>query len=425
MRTPPALHDVFGESASAREILAVLGFGLAAAAWLMLGLDAEYPTLPWWRLTIAALLITDIAAGSVANFTRSTNDFYAARPGKRWVFLAVHGHVLALAAALGADLGVALAVWAYTVVAASLVNLLAGKASQRFVAGLLLAIALLWIPQWPGVAAPLTVVYCLFALKVVYAFAVDHRSGATARPRHDTAMRHGTAAAPIRELSASDRAAFVAVMSAAFADDPWIEAALGPASEPSSAGRRSAFVSFMFDHTRLLGGRPLGLFDGDRLVACALLEPPAPRWRTTLGMVTSAVRFLPVALRLGARRTARLNRYVRQTSQAAPSAPHHYLTMIGVTPSERRRGWGKRLMYEVIARSERTATSHGLALDTENPDNVPMYLRWGFAVTAQIELDGAHATAMFRPHAGRADALACQINVSSDSRTSPTGGAAT
>jgi hypothetical protein len=46
--------------------------------------------------------------------------------------------------------------------------------------------------------------------------------------------------------------------------------------------------------------------------------------------------------------------------------------------------------------------SHGVARDTENPDNVPLYRRLGFVVTATVELDGARATAMFGPHAGRA-----------------------
>ena len=272
MHSPPALHDVFGASPSAREIVAVLAFGLGVTAWLMLGLHAGHATLPWWRWAIAALVITDIAAGCVANFTRSTNDFYAARPRKRWVFIAVHGHVLALAAALGADLGLALAVWAYTVAAAAVVNLLAGTTTQSFVAGLLLAVGLVWIPQCRGLAAPLLVAYSLFVLKVVYAFAVDHHRGAAVELR--PTAQQDSASDPVRELGAADRPAFIALMSAAFARDPWIEAALGVADAPTSSGRRAAFVSFMFDHNRLLGGRPLGLYDGDRLVACALVEPP-------------------------------------------------------------------------------------------------------------------------------------------------------
>lgn len=402
MHAPPALHEVFGESPSGREILAVLAFGIGAAVWLTLGLRTEFAGLPWWRLTIAALVITDIAAGCVANFTRSTNDFYAARPRNRWVFIAVHGHVVVVAAALGADLEIALVVWAYTVVAASVVNGLAGAPAQRFVAGLLLAVALVWIPQLDGIAAPLVVVHCLFVLKVVYAFAVDHRAGGRAGFVDDAGVGGVAEHRPIRELGAGDRSAFIALMSAAFAHDPWIEAALGLADARGSSDRRAAFASFMFDHNRLLGGRPLGLFDGDRLVACALLEPPASRWRTGLGMLASLVRFVPVAMRLGARRTARLNAYLLRTRAVAPRAPHHYLAMIGVTPSEQRRGRGKKLMHELIARSARVPVSLGLALDTENPDNVPLYLRLGFTVTATVELDGARATAMFLPHAERA-----------------------
>lgn len=397
MYIPRALHDVFGKSPSARETVAVLAFGLGVAAWLMLGLHAEYATLPWWRSTIAALVIADIAAGCVANFTRSTNDFYATRPRNRWVFIAVHGHVLALAAALGADLWTALAVWAYTVAAAAVVNLLAGTAKQTFIAGLLLAVGLVWIPQRHGVAAPLLVAYCLFVLKVVYAFAVDHHRGATAEDGPVGVAHRDSTSGPIRALGADDRSAFVAVMSAAFARDPWIEVALGIADAPASSNRRAAFASFMFDHNRLLGGQPLGLFDGDRLIACALLEPPASRWRIGLGMLASLLRFAPIALRLGARRTARLNAYMLRTRAVAPKAPHHYLAMIGVAPDAQRRGWGKRLMHEVIARADRVPVSLGLALDTENPDNVPLYRRWGFAVTATVELDGARATAMFRP----------------------------
>ena len=394
MHAPPALHDVFGESPSKREIAVVLAFGIGAALWLTLGLRAESSGLPWWRLLIAALVITDIAAGCVANFTRSTNDFYATRPRNRWLFIAVHGHVLLVAAALGVDLVPALAVWAYTVLAASVVNALAGAPAQRVDAGVLLAAALVWIPQLDGVAAPLVVVHCLFVLKVVYAFAVDHRAAAR-RVEHDGAAER----APIRELAGTDRSGFVTLMSAAFARDPWIEAALGPATDPSASGRRAAFASFMFDHNRLQGGRPLGVFDGERLVGCALLEPPLSRWRAGLGLLASLLRFVPVALRLGARRTARLNAYLLRTRAVAPRAPHHYLAMIGVAPDQQRRGRGQQLLREVIAQAARVPASHGVALDTENPDNVPLYQRLGFAVTATVELDGAHATAMFRPHA--------------------------
>lgn len=188
MRVPSALHDVLGESPAGPEIVAILGFGLAAAGWLMTGLYQAAVALPWWRLVLAGLLVADIAAGCVANFTRSTNDFYAARPRNRWIFIAVHGHVLGVAWALGAALPVAAAVWAYTVLAAAVVNALAARPAQTFVAGLLLSVGLVWIPQQHELAPPLVVVYCLFLVKVAYAFAVDHYRST---PRSEPASSDG------------------------------------------------------------------------------------------------------------------------------------------------------------------------------------------------------------------------------------------
>lgn len=393
MRVPSALHDVLGESPTGLELVAVLLFGVGVAGWIMTGLHAATAGLPWWRLVLAGLLVTDVAAGCVANFTRSTNDFYAARPRNRWVFIAVHGHVLAVAWALGAALPVAAAVWAYTVLAAAVVNALAGRPGQIFVAGVLLAAGLVWIPQQRELAPPLVVVYCLFLVKVVYAFAVDH---------YRSTPRAEAPAAAVRDLGAGDREAFVAVMSAAFARDPLVVAVLGAddATGPA-ARRRDAFMSFMFDQNRISGGRPRGAFVDGRLVACALLEPPpASRLVGTLRMVAAALAFVPVAIRCGGRATAQLNDYVRRTRRVAPAAPHCYLAMLGVTPLAQGQGWGKRLVYDAIAQAERAPRSTGIALDTENPDNVALYTRWGFETVAIVELAGVRAVAMFRPREG-------------------------
>jgi len=150
----------------------MLGFGVVVAAAMVAGLPAS--ALPTWRLGLAALLAFDIGAGCVANFTRSTSDYYAARPSLRWVFLAVHVHVPALAWALGQSLTLAGAVWAFTIVSGSLVNLWAGRPTQRFVGGLLLACGCAGVPLVSAAPPSLVAVYLLFVLKVQYAFAVDH-----------------------------------------------------------------------------------------------------------------------------------------------------------------------------------------------------------------------------------------------------------
>ena len=67
----------------------------------------------------------------------------------------------------------ALLVWAWTVGSAAVVNLLAGHASQRLVAGGLFALSLL-APLGLTMPVPMQVVAALFTLKVAYAFAVRH-----------------------------------------------------------------------------------------------------------------------------------------------------------------------------------------------------------------------------------------------------------
>ncbi|MBE2254106.1 MAG: GNAT family N-acetyltransferase [Myxococcus sp.] len=386
MRAPPALHDVLGEAPSAREVSAVLLFGLGAAAWVMFALSATTASLPWWRVAVAALLVADIAAGCVANFTRSTNNFYATRPSKRWAFIAVHLHVLGVAWALGAAMSLALAVWAYTMVVASVVNRLRPGPTQTFVGGLGLAGAVTWLPQ-SGAPPPLVVVYLLFVMKVAFSFAVDHYRDAA-----------GAAAPlqPLRELDDADRPAFVALMSAAFARDPFMLAVFGrDRPQETNARRREAFL---FDAARWSSWRRRGLFVGDRLVACALIEPPQTSGLLgALRLAVVALRFIPVVVRVGVRGASALNDSVRQTRAVAPRAPHHYLVMLGVTPDQQGQGWGRRLLDDAIALSERSPGSSGLALDTENPDNVGWYRRWGFVEGATVELAGVKAFTLFRP----------------------------
>jgi len=168
------LHDVFGEAQRPGQLIAILGFGIAVPAILAATSPDLVRSVPPWRAVLALLLVLDIAAGCVANFTRGTSDFYAARPRNRWIFIAIHLHLVAVAALLDADLAPAIAVWGYTIAGAIAVNRLAGKPSQTFIGGLLLAVGLAGIGLWPGLPPFMTVVSALFMLKVLFSFAVDH-----------------------------------------------------------------------------------------------------------------------------------------------------------------------------------------------------------------------------------------------------------
>ncbi|MCK8608891.1 hypothetical protein [Agromyces sp. C10] len=177
IRMPKALHDVFGEVQSPVELALVVVGGLGLAAVVCLAGAESLADVAWWRAVIAVLLVADICCGAVANFTRGTDRYYAERPRNRWVFIAVHWHLVVIALALGEGFWFALAVTAYTLVGASAVNLLHGSRLQQPVGGLVLAFGLAGVVIWAMTdVAPLLllVAAALFLLKVAYAFAVAH-----------------------------------------------------------------------------------------------------------------------------------------------------------------------------------------------------------------------------------------------------------
>ncbi|MCC2615593.1 hypothetical protein LJ739_04995 [Aestuariibacter halophilus] len=177
VKVHPFFHDVFGEQQTVFDVTATLLF--AVVGTLVIYHLMPIP-LQSWQGWLALLLIADVLAGCVANFTRGTNAFYAARPKNRRIFIAVHVHLLAIAWLLELPWQGVLTVWGYTMVAAALVNALHGSQRQRFCGALLWCVGLVLITVLalpPGVF----LVSALFMTKVVYSFAVDHYPDLTAR----------------------------------------------------------------------------------------------------------------------------------------------------------------------------------------------------------------------------------------------------
>ncbi len=166
---PPALHDVLGQRQTTGGVLAI---AFAAGVFVLIWGEAVLGEMGW-RNWLAFVLAVDIAAGAVANFTRGTNDFYARRPERRWVFIAVHVHLPVIGLLLGWEMGPVLAVWLGTIACAVLVNLTGNRA---VVGGFCLALGLLVLPQL-GMDGLELCLSALFFLKVGYGFAVDHAAG--------------------------------------------------------------------------------------------------------------------------------------------------------------------------------------------------------------------------------------------------------
>lgn len=201
----------------------------------------------------------------------------------------------------------------------------------------------------------------------------------------------------VRDLHQRERPAFIAVMGEAFKRDPLFVAAFG-APDINQRVLPQAFLAFLFDMNRLLGGAPRGLFVDGRLTACALLEPPAAGPVVNgLRQIGVALRFLPLTFRMKWRSIAFFNRAMRLAAATAPPAPHCYLRMIGVHPDGQGHGHGRRLMEDAIEHAQRDPRATGIALDTENDANVALYARWGFTLLASVDLGAATVHCMFRP----------------------------
>jgi hypothetical protein len=177
LRIPAFLHEVFGETQSRAEIALILVFGALGTLAVILLDPWAFDPLPLWRAVLAALVAFDIFAGAVANLTQGTNDHYARKPAARWVFIAVHLHLVAFAWLIGEGMFEAVAVWLYTVAAASIVNLLAGRPLHRVAGGTLFAFgAVMLLLLGPSMLPASQVLAVVFMFKVIYAFAVDHRA---------------------------------------------------------------------------------------------------------------------------------------------------------------------------------------------------------------------------------------------------------
>ena len=172
MNIPRALHEVFGERQRPLDMIASFLVGSLVPVFFVLS-DAFPNGLAPWRLLIALLLIFDIAAGVVANFTRGTNDHYKESSRRRIVFIAIHWHLVAMFAALGYGLVPAFAITAYTLVAAFCVNMAYGKEGQAVLAGALVAVGIAGVSAL-GLTPLASTLSILFLVKLVLSFAVDH-----------------------------------------------------------------------------------------------------------------------------------------------------------------------------------------------------------------------------------------------------------
>lgn len=170
---PKYLHEVLGESQSPVEIAVIVLFTLIATSTIFIFFAQTHSNVSHLSSIISFIIIADILAGFVANFTLGTNNYYATRPKQRLIFIAIHIHILVVAWLMKVNLLDAFWVWLFTISSAFLINHLYTHPLQRVIAtcfvgmGLMLILSL-HFPTW------FTLTAVFFMMKVMFNFAIDH-----------------------------------------------------------------------------------------------------------------------------------------------------------------------------------------------------------------------------------------------------------
>ncbi|HAS75002.1 MAG TPA: hypothetical protein DCS67_12730 [Clostridiales bacterium UBA8960] len=178
IKVPKFLHDIFGEETEAITLFLILFVTVVVMTGLIVAEGQLFTEVGLLKGILGIVLLADIVAGTVANFSSGTSNFYARRPKNRWVFIAVHVQPVVIAWMLGFSLLYAALLWFFVIVATSIVNLLNGHAHQRFIAGALMTLGIFGaLVLYKGDSLVMQVMSVFFIIKVVFSFGVDHERG--------------------------------------------------------------------------------------------------------------------------------------------------------------------------------------------------------------------------------------------------------
>jgi len=198
----------------------------------------------------------------------------------------------------------------------------------------------------------------------------------------------------IRELQPGDLDAAAATLGRAMRDNPLHLRAYGDDPEV-----RERLITTMFVRSlprRLARGAViLGAFESDGLVAplgVAGFIGPGRCQPTT----AARLRGVPALVRSGGvLRAWRVLDWMREWSRRDPETPHWHLGPVGVDRHLQGRGIGTALLEAFTMRMDELGTA--AYLETDRPENVPFYERFGFQVVTDGQVLGVPNWFMIRP----------------------------
>lgn len=204
-----------------------------------------------------------------------------------------------------------------------------------------------------------------------------------------SAERRSSSDVVLRTAQRRDRNDAAELLARAFAHDPLIAAATRSVREPH--GARSAIFRASISGTLLAGGELVLAERRGDLIGAALIADPssgtlARAARASTARLVSGARFLTLARRLAPGALTLLNSADQASRRLAPPHPHHVLVAVGVDAAARGLGVGRLLVDHAVQRARTDSLSWGVRLETENPQNVDRYARWGFSQLGVVSI---------------------------------------
>lgn len=160
------------------------------------------------------------------------------------------------------------------------------------------------------------------------------------------------------------------------------------------------FFNFILNYTDLLGDSVLTLMRTDKVVSVACLNTPKKPGNLSRNIHRLLGEMILFLIGVGPRAFIKINAYMGITSSYRPKKDHHYLVCLGTEPTFQGQGLAKELLNQIHAQVDKHPTSVGIGLDTENPNNVVFYEKFGYQLLGQKQLGSLDIYCMFRPKLG-------------------------
>ncbi|MCX7745788.1 MAG: GNAT family N-acetyltransferase [Clostridia bacterium] len=211
-------------------------------------------------------------------------------------------------------------------------------------------------------------------------------------------MDHAKAALIEREiilLEKEHRGQVLEILPKAFSEDPMFRYLF--TGESRNKYLRN-FFNFIYYKSILLREMPIGVSDSGVLKGVASIELPTGIKGAGLLLKPSFIYHgIKLFFQIPKKSFAFINQYMQFTTSMRPKAPHHYLVFVGVDPDHQGKGVGKMLLTHIHRLVDQDPTSTGIGLDTENPENVALYERFGYKVIGSRKIGDITVYCMFRP----------------------------